>query len=239
MSIYDKYGKINISKLSSAIHFPQSETKAFLADQLEKGILKMSGNRFAVRKDKRDDFDKAVNFAANERERLKRDMLAAGEKIGMRKAKEGADSKVERKTWSSDVKNFIEQAFRNKDYKVDRETLRQEYAKPKYHSIIKDIDTNDIVDAVYDYSTGKIIQNKKRIKMLAQIGMADANGLGNLSPELQQEINNAIIEEQKQNNIKSRLKWKLPVDKPKWQKAMIIYKVNPMLSRGAYGSANY
>ena len=236
MSVYDKSGRININKLGYIIHRSHKETKDFLSDNLKKGLLKIISKRFVVVKNKQAEFDQAVNYIANERERMKLEMTEAGKKIGRREVE---DIKAEKRTWSPDVMNFIKQAFRNKDYKLDRDTLRQKYAEPKYHSIIRDIDTNDIVDAVYDYSTGKIIQNKKRIKMLAQIGMADANGLSNLSPELQDEINNEIIEEQKQNNIKSRLKWKLPIDKPKWQKAMIIYKVNPMLSRGAYGSSNY
>jgi len=138
------------------------------------------------------------------------------------------------KVYSNELEEFIKNAYTNRDYQMSRDELIHVYSSPKYKSIIKDADPKDIADRVYEYATTKILKNKKRIKQLAQIGLSDPSLFQNLNPELQREMYEAIEKEHDLNKSKKDLKWKLPVDKPRWQKAMVLFKVNPMLSRGAY-----
>lgn len=216
--------------------------KDFLNEMTKYEATKLSGNKMRVGPKFNMLIDKAEDIRREPRRLAEETSAKLSNKNKEQKEKyeskidklEKENEELHKKQYSNELEDFIKQAYINRDYQMTKDELAKVYSSPKYKSIIKDADPKDIANRVYEYATTKILKNKKRIKQLAQIGLSDPSLFQNLNPELQREMYEAIEKEHDLNKSKKELKWKLPVDKPRWQKAMVIYKVNPMLARGAY-----
>lgn len=140
---------------------------------------------------------------------------------------------------SQSIKNFIHEAYLNGDYKLGKDELVKRYKTAKYKQILKDANVNDVVNNVMLYSELETQKKKSKLAQLAQIGAFSPESMSNMSPEVQQEINDAIIDESRRSNALKRLRYKLPINKPKARAAMINRHINPMVFRGAYSTGNY
>lgn len=140
---------------------------------------------------------------------------------------------------SQSIKNFIHEAYLNGDYKLGKDELVKRYKSAKYKQILKDANINDVVNNVMLYSELETQKKKSKLAQLAQIGAFSPESMSNMSPEVQQEINDAIIDESRRSNALKRLRYKLPINKPKARAAMINRHINPMVFRGAYSTGNY
>lgn len=140
---------------------------------------------------------------------------------------------------SPSIKNFIKEAYINGDYKVGADELRKRYTSGKYKTILKDVNIDNIINDVMLYSTIETQKKKQKLAQLAQIGVFSPEAVANMDPNTQQEINDAIVAQSRITNAQKRLKYKLPINKPKARAAMLNQHINPMVFRGAYSTGNY
>ena len=140
---------------------------------------------------------------------------------------------------SPSIKDFIKNAYLNGDYKIGAEELRKRYTSGKYKQILKDVDIDNVINDIMLYSTLETQKKKQKLAQLAQIGAFSPEAVVNMDPNTQQEINDAIIAQSRINNAQKRLRYKLPINKPKARQAMINQHINPMVFRGAYSTGNY
>lgn len=140
---------------------------------------------------------------------------------------------------SPSIKDFIKNAYLNGDYKLGRDELRKRYTSGKYKQILKDVNIDNIINDVMLYSELEITKKKNKLAQLAQIGAFSPETMANMDTNTQEEINNAIIAKSRIDNANKRLKYKLPINKPKAKQAMLNAHINPMLFRGAFSTGNY
>lgn len=153
------------------------------------------------------------------------------------------DAKPERTitttTNSPSIHNFIKNAFLNGDYKRSPEELRKLYTTGKYTHILKDVNVDNVINDIMLYSELELSKRKNKLAQLAQIGAFSPEAITHMPPNVQQDINDAIIAKSRIDNANRRLKYKLPINKPKARQAMLNGHINPMLFRGAYSTGNY
>lgn len=135
---------------------------------------------------------------------------------------------------SPSIIDLMKRAYYNDDYKLSDEELLRIYSQPKYKEVLKDYDINKFIDKMKSYSNIELLKKKNELANFAQIGAYNPELISKLDPKVQDEINEAIIEKQKINNAMKRMKYKLPINKPKATQAMISHHVNPMVFRGAF-----
>ena len=140
---------------------------------------------------------------------------------------------------SPSIKNFIKEAYINGDYKVGADELRKRYTSGKYKTMLKDANIDNVINDVMLYSTIETQKKKQKLAQLAQIGAFSPEAMANMDPNTQQEINDAIVAQSRITNAQKRLKYKLPINKPKARAAMLNQHINPMVFRGAYSTGNY
>lgn len=140
---------------------------------------------------------------------------------------------------SPSIKNFIKEAYINGDYKVGADELRKRYTSGKYKTMLKDANIDNVINDVMLYSTIETQKKKQKLAQLAQIGAFSPEAVANMDPNTQQEINDAIVAQSRITNAQKRLKYKLPINKPKARAAMLNQHINPMVFRGAYSTGNY
>lgn len=146
---------------------------------------------------------------------------------------------IKTSTNSPSIKNFIKDAYINGDYKLGADELRKRYTSGKYKQILKDTNINNVINDVMLYSTLETQKKKQKLAQLAQIGAFSPEAVANMDPNTQQEINDAIIAQSRITNAQKRLRYKLPINKPKARAAMLNQHINPMVFRGAYSTGNY
>lgn len=140
---------------------------------------------------------------------------------------------------SPSIKNFIKDAYINGDYKLGADELRKRYTSGKYKQILKDTNIDNVINDVMLYSTLETQKKKQKLAQLAQIGAFSPEAMANMDPNTQQEINDAIVAQSRITNAQKRLRYKLPINKPKARAAMLNQHINPMVFRGAYSTGNY
>lgn len=140
---------------------------------------------------------------------------------------------------SPSIKDFIKTAYLNGDYKLGRDELRKRYTSGKYKQILKDVNIENLINDIMLYSELEITKKKNKLAQLAQIGAFSPEAMVNMDPNTQEEINNAIIDKSRIDNANKRLKYKLPINKPKARAAMLNHHINPMVFRGAFSTGNY
>lgn len=140
---------------------------------------------------------------------------------------------------SPSIKDFIKNAYLNGDYKLGRDELRKRYTTGKYAHILKDVNIDNIINDIMLYSELETTKKKNKLAQLAQIGIFSPEAIANMDPNTQQEVNDAIVAKSRVDNANRRLKYKLPINKPKAKQAMLNGHINPMLFRGAYSTGNY
>ncbi len=140
---------------------------------------------------------------------------------------------------SPSIKDFIKNAYLNGDYKLGRDELHKRYTSGKYKQILKDVNIENVINDVMLYSELETTKKKNKLAQLAQIGAFSPEAVANMDPNTQEEINNAIIAKSRIDNANKRLKYKLPINKPKARAAMINQHINPMVFRGAFSTGNY
>lgn len=142
-------------------------------------------------------------------------------------------------TNSPSIKNFIKDAYINGDYKCGRDELRKRYTSGKYANILKDVNIDNVINDVMLYSELELSKQRNKLAQLAQIGAFSPEAITHMDPNTQQVINDAIVAKSRVDNANRRLKYKLPINKPKAKQAMLNGHINPMLFRGAYSTGNY
>ena len=125
----------------------------------------------------------------------------------------------------------VRSAYRNGDYKLTNEELRETLIK---RGTVKDkADADDLIKNIRLYSTLQVIKDKKKIARLAQIGQYDMSSLSFFPESVQEEINQAIVERANEVQRKKNIKYLLPVEYVDY-KNKEEYRVNPMIFRSSF-----
>ena len=132
-------------------------------------------------------------------------------------------------------RNYINDKVFNESYSLDKGELM--------NVILNDInkgklpnDTNpeEIADAIYAKATKRIYKNLKRINNITALTGYNPDIYNKLPAEVAEIIKNHINDKIQEDIRKKNIRYILPKEKPRWEKAMQKYNLNPMLGRGAY-----
>lgn len=132
-------------------------------------------------------------------------------------------------------RNYINDKVFNESYSLDKDEL--------INVILNDInngelpeDTNpeEIADAIYANATKRIYKNLKRINNMTALTGYNPDIYNKLPPEVAEIIKNHINDKIQEDIRKKNIRYILPKEKPRWEKAIQKYNLNPMLGRGAY-----
>lgn len=132
-------------------------------------------------------------------------------------------------------RNYINDKVFNESYSLDKGEL--------INVILNDInkgklpeDTNpeEIADAIYAKATKRIYKNLKRINNITALTGYNPDIYNKLPAEVAEIIKNHINDKIQEDIRKKNIRYILPKEKPRWEKAMQKYNLNPMLGRGAY-----
>lgn len=132
-------------------------------------------------------------------------------------------------------RNYINDKVFNESYSLDKDEL--------INVILNDInkgklpeDTNpeEIADAIYAKATKRIYKNLKRINNITALTGYNPDIYNKLPPEVAEIIKNHINDKIQEDIRKKNIRYILPKEKPRWEKAIQKYNLNPMLGRGAY-----
>ena len=132
-------------------------------------------------------------------------------------------------------RNYINDKVFNESYSLDKDEL--------LNVILNDInkgklpnDTNpeEIADAIYAKATKRIYKNLKRINNITALTGYNPDIYNKLPAEVAEIIKNHINDKIQEDIRKKNIRYILPKEKPRWEKAMQKYNLNPMLGRGAY-----
>lgn len=132
-------------------------------------------------------------------------------------------------------RNYINDKVFNESYSLDKDEL--------INVILNDInkgklpnDTNpeEIADAIYAKATKRIYKNLKRINNMTALTGYNPDIYNKLPAEVAEIIKNHINDKIQEDIRKKNIRYILPKEKPRWEKAIQKYNLNPMLGRGAY-----
>ena len=132
-------------------------------------------------------------------------------------------------------RNYINDKVFNESYSLDKDEL--------INVILNDInkgklpnDTNpeEIADAIYAKATKRIYKNLKRINNITALTGYNPDIYNKLPAEVAEIIKNHINDKIQEDIRKKNIRYILPKEKPRWEKAIQKYNLNPMLGRGAY-----
>lgn len=144
------------------------------------------------------------------------------------------NEKLKQNQFQPSIKEYIKNKVRDGSYKLDKDDLHNMLTKDKNKGVITDENIDNVVKAIYLEGNRYVVKNKKRIAQLARLQGYNPNEYAKLPEETQKEVNDYIVEKFNDDLRRKNLKYILPKDKPRWQKAQVLFKVNPNLGRGAW-----
>lgn len=144
------------------------------------------------------------------------------------------NEKLKQNQFQPSIKEYIKNKVRDGSFKLDSEDLHKMLAKDKGKGLITDENIDNVVKAIYLEGNRYVVKNKKRIAQLARLQGYNPNEYAKLPEETQKEVNDYIVEKFNDDLRRKNLKYILPKDKPRWQKAQVLFKLNPNLGRGAW-----
>jgi hypothetical protein len=144
------------------------------------------------------------------------------------------NEKLKQNQFQPSMREYIKNKVRDGSYKLDKDDLHVMLSKDKNKGLITDENIDDVVKAIYLEGNKHVIKNKRRIAQLARLQGYNPNEYAKLPVETQQEVNDYIVEKFNDDLRKKNLKYILPKDKPRWQRAQVLFKLNPNLGKGAW-----
>lgn len=142
--------------------------------------------------------------------------------------------RIEQNQFQPSMREYIKNKVRDGSYKLDKDDLHMMISKDKNKGLITDENIDDVVKAIYLEGNKHVIKNKRRIAQLARMQGYNPNEYAKLPEETQKEVNDYIVEKFNDDLRKKNLKYILPKDKPRWQRAQVLFKLNPNLGKGAW-----
>ena len=139
-------------------------------------------------------------------------------------------------TNSPSIKQFLKNTYRDGWYKLTKEEVLNRLNDKKYKQILKDVDKNKLANDIFLFSSIEAGKEANNIVKSIQLGAINPQDMSNLSEETQQLVNDTLIKKQTIDNLNKRLKYKLPINKPKFERAMLQNRINPLVFRGAYST---
>ena len=132
-------------------------------------------------------------------------------------------------------RNYINDKVFNESYSLDKGELMNVISKDiNKGKLPNDTNPEEIADAIYAQATKRIYKNLKRINNLTALTGYNPDLYNKLPPEVAEIIKNHINEKIQEDIRNKNIKYILPKEKPRWEKAIQKYNLNPMLGRGAY-----
>lgn len=131
--------------------------------------------------------------------------------------------------------NYINDKVFNESYSLDKgeliNVILNDINKGK---LPENTDPEEIADAIYAKATKRIYKNLKRINNITALTGYNPDIYNKLPAEVAEIIKNHINDKIQEDIRKKNIRYILPKEKPRWEKAMQKYNLNPMLGRGAY-----
>lgn len=132
-------------------------------------------------------------------------------------------------------RNYINDKVFKEAYSLDKgELINSILNDIKHHLLPDDTDPEEIADAIYAKATKRIYKNLKRINNITALTGYNPDLYNKLPAEVAEIIKNHINDKIQEDIRKKNIRYILPKDKPRWEKAIQKYNLNPMLGRGAY-----
>ena len=132
-------------------------------------------------------------------------------------------------------RNYINDKVFRESYSLDKDELINVILNDiKNHLLPDDTDPEEIADAIYAKATKRIYKNLKRINNITALTGYNPDIYNKLPPEVAEIIKNHINDKIQEDIRKKNIRYILPKEKPRWEKAIQKYNLNPMLGRGAY-----
>lgn len=132
-------------------------------------------------------------------------------------------------------RNYINDKVFNESYSLDKGELMNVIKNDvEKHMLPEDTDIEQIADAIYAKATKRIYKNLKRINNMTALTGYNPDIYNKLPAEVAEIIKNHINDKIQEDIRKKNIRYILPKEKPRWEKAMQKYNLNPMLGRGAY-----
>ena len=132
-------------------------------------------------------------------------------------------------------RNYINDKVFNESYSLDKgeliNVILNDINKGKLPA---DSNPEEIADAIYAKATKRIYKNLKRINKITALTGYNPDIYNKLPAEVAEIIKNHINDKIQEDIRKKNIRYILPKEKPRWEKAMQKYNLNPMLGRGAY-----
>lgn len=132
-------------------------------------------------------------------------------------------------------RNYIMDKVNNESYSLDKGELMNIIKNDvEKHILPEDTDIEQIADAIYAKATKRIYKNLRRINKLSVLSGYNPDLYNKLPAEVAEVVKNYMNDKINEDIRKKNIRYILPKEKPRWEKAMQKYNLNPMLGRGAY-----
>lgn len=132
-------------------------------------------------------------------------------------------------------RNYINDKVFNESYSLDKGELMNVIKNDiKNHELPDDTDPEEIADAIYAAATKRIYKNLKRINDITVLVGYNADLYNKLPAEIAEIVKKHMNDKIQEDIRKKNIRYILPKEKPRWEKAIQKYNLNPMLGRGAY-----
>lgn len=132
-------------------------------------------------------------------------------------------------------RNYIMNKVNNESYSLDKGELMNVIKNDvENHILPEDTDIEQIADAIYAKATKRIYKNLRRINKLSVLSGYNPDLYNKLPAEVAEIVKNYMNDKINEDIRKKNIRYILPKEKPRWEKAMQKYNLNPMLGRGAY-----
>lgn len=132
-------------------------------------------------------------------------------------------------------RNYINDKVFKEAYSLDKgELINSILNDIKNHELPDDTDPEEIADAIYAKATKRIYKNLKRINDITALTGYNADLYNKLPAEIAEIVKNHMNDKIQEDIRKKNIRYILPKERPRWEKAMQKYNLNPMLGRGAY-----
>lgn len=131
--------------------------------------------------------------------------------------------------------NYINDKVFNESYSLDKGELMNVIKNDiKNHELPDDTDPEEIADAIYAAATKRIYKNLKRINDITALVGYNADLYNKLPAEIAEIVKKHMNDKIQEDIRKKNIRYILPKEQPRWEKAIQKYNLNPMLGRGAY-----
>ena len=132
-------------------------------------------------------------------------------------------------------RNYINDKVFNESYSLDKDELINVISNDiNKGKLPNDTNPEEIADAIYAKATKRIYKNLKRINNMTALVGYNPDIYNKLPAEVAEIIKTHINDKIQEDIRKKNIRYILPKEKPRWEKAMQKYNLNPMLGRGAY-----